>query len=343
MFSKSVLPSLLKKQANYTPQPLYIFDANKWRPLHSSIRSPPSLSQTLSPFHSLHLITWNIDFMAPYPQARMSAALAHLHTLVDRIPTTSAIVIFLQEMQESHEIQPTEHTASDLSQLQDAAWVRDRFNMTDLDARRWRSRYGTVTLVDRRLDVKYVGRKPFTSEYGRDALFVDVGLGGENEAQVCRLCNVHLDSMVGAWRPLQWKALAKLLQPQADPKGNENIAASIVAGDCNANQLRDRTEPQDNGFKDAYLECGGVEGDEEGATWGFHSTHWRRYGRQRLDKVAFWGDVAVQSLERIGVQVKVEEERVAQELEMLGKLPYATDHYGLMAVFDVPDGLCSVP
>jgi tyrosyl-DNA phosphodiesterase 2 len=336
MFSKSVLPSLLKKQLAYIPQPFYTFHANEWRPSHSSVRSPPPLSQTPPPFHSLNLITWNIDFMAPYPQSRMSAALAHLHDLVDKIPTTSAIIIFLQEMQQKSEFPTTEHTANDITQLQNAAFVRKKFHMTDLGSLNWEAHYGTVTLVDRRLDVRQVARQHFMSEYGRDALFVDVGVAGEKKEKVCRLCNVHLDSLAGPARPAQWRDLAGLLQ-------QDSLAASIVAGDCNANQPRDRTEPQDHGFKDAYLECGGIEGGEEGATWGFQSTHWKRYGRKRLDKVAFWGDLEVKSLERIGVQVEVAEERVVKELEELGKLPYATDHYGLMGVFNVPDGLCSVP
>lgn len=272
--------------------------------------------------------------MAPYPRSRMSAALAHLHDLVGKIPPTSATVIFLQEMQEYSQFGNDESAANDLTQLKNAAFVREKFHMSDLDGGNWRSDYGTVTLVDRRLDVRQVARMPLVSEYGRDALFVDVGLGEEKRDKVYRLCNVHLDSMAGSARPAQWESLAGLLQ-------HENLAASIVAGDCNANLPRDKAAPQDNGFRDAYLECGGVEGKEEGATWGFHSTHWKRYGRKRLDKVAFWGDLKVKSLERIGVQVKVGEERVVKELEKLGKLPYATDHYGLMAAFNFPDGLSS--
>lgn len=274
--------------------------------------------------------------MAPYPQSRMSGALAHLHDLVAMIPTTSAIVIFLQEMQEKPEFPSTEHTANDLTQLQNAAFVREKFHMTELDGVNWAAQYGTVTLVDRRLDVRQVARRHFVSEYGRDALFVDVGVAGEKKEKVCRLCNVHLDSLTGLARPAQWRELAALLQ-------QECLAASIVAGDCNANQLRDRREPQDNGFKDVYLECGGAEDDDKGATWGFQSKHWKKYGRQRLDKMAFWGNLEVRTLGRIGVQVKVAEDRVVKELEMLGKLPYVTDHYGLMGVFNVPDGLCSVP
>lgn len=51
------------------------------------------------------------------------------------------------------------------------------------------------------------------------------------------------------------EAVAKHLQDV-----DAGIAASILAGDCNATQPRDRTGPQDNGFIGAYLELGGLEG-----------------------------------------------------------------------------------
>lgn len=40
--------------------------------------------------------------------------------------------------------------------------------------------------------------------------------------------------------------------------------AGVFAGDMNANKPLDRTLPQENGFKDAYLELGGKEDAEEG-------------------------------------------------------------------------------
>jgi tyrosyl-DNA phosphodiesterase 2 len=343
MVSKSLLPSLLKKQLTYTPTPqhFYTFFSDSWQPSHCSLSDPTSSISHHEPLQSLHLITWNIDFMAPYPQARMSAALSHLQHLISSIPSTSATVILLQEMQESSRPWASDQNPNDLTQLKTAPWIQEKFHLSDVDTGSWASSYGTVTLVDRRLVVKQVARLPFVSEFGRDALFVDVGLGGGDD-KVLRLCNVHLDSMAGAMRPLQWKALAQLLHPRADARLHESVAASVVAGDCNANQQRDGMEPVENGFRDAYLECGGVEGEEEGQTWGFQSLRWERWGRKRLDKICFWGDVQVSALERVGVDVKVGEERVVKELEELGELPFATDHHGLMGVFSVKDGLQTI-
>lgn len=126
-------------------------------------------------------------------------------------------------------------------------------------------------------------------------------------------------------RPVQWKAIRRHLQSHEN-----NVVASILAGDCNANQPRDRTEPQENGFKDAYLELGGREGSEEGATWGFQSADGNRWGKQRLDKIVYWGDIIAKSLERIGVNIVVDDEHVARELEGEGELSFVTDHYGLI-------------
>lgn len=273
----------------------------------------------------------------------MSAALTHLSSVLTTIPSTSAIVIFLQEMQESESGTPdSEKHANDLTQLQTADWVRDLFHMTDVDTGNWDgASYGTVALVDRRLQIEQVSRLPFVSEFKRDALVVDVRLSaGEATGSIFRLCNVHLDSMSGTMRPIQWKGLADLAQPRPDEGTNSRVVAGIVAGDCNANQRRDRSEPQDNGFRDAYLELGGVEDDGEGVTWGVQSVK-SRFGPKRLDKIVFWGDLHVSSLERVGVDVKVEEERVVKELEKLGELPFATDHFGLMGVFTVEGGLAT--
>ncbi|KAF1996298.1 hypothetical protein P154DRAFT_443661 [Amniculicola lignicola CBS 123094] len=323
-----MLRSLLQKQLAHVPktQPFYGFGEREWSPVLPSPH-PPSDSKLLN---SLRLITWNIDFMAPYPQARMESAMSYLETLVSSIPSSSPVVIFLQEMCESRGFYPNSDTdADDLPQLCAAPWVRERFYMTDIDISNWDAHYGTVTLVDRRLSITQVSRLPFVSEYGRDALLVDVQVPGP-DTKLLRLCNVHLDSMDGPMRPIQWKSVAQHLQDE-----ESGVVASILAGDCNATRPRDKTEPQDNGFKDAYLETGGVEDDETGATWGYQSRNWERYGRTRLDKMAFWGALDLKNFEKIGMGVKVEDARVLQKLEEESCLTFVTDHYGLMGEFKV--------
>ncbi|KAF2187172.1 hypothetical protein K469DRAFT_725727 [Zopfia rhizophila CBS 207.26] len=293
--------------------------------------SSPSTAETLK---DVQLITWNIDFMAPFPRARMSAALTHLEAVISTIPATSAVIIHLQEMMEAPIPSTDPHQSpNDLHQLSKAPWVRERFYVTDLTSENWAAAYGTVTLVDKRLQVKSVSRLHFVGEFGRDALMVDLALQGTGK--VLRLCNLHLDSSSGMLRPIQWKGVKNYLQ-------NDTVATGILAGDTNANRPRDKTEPEENRFKDAYLELGGNEGDEEGATWGFQSTDWERWGKIRLDKVVFCGDVEMRSLERVGVGVRVDNKVAKKGLREAGGLDFATDHFGLRAELVLKIGLSMV-
>lgn len=330
MVSQAMLKPLLEKQLSFEPeeQIFYTFQDEAWLSSLNSVTQDTCIQKLTS----LVLISWNIDFMAPEPQARMASALNYLEKMVSTIPSSSAVVIFFQEM--TQELSSLDR-ANDLNQIAAASWVRTRFNTTDLNTSGWDSRYGQITLVDRRLDIHAVSRLHLVSEFQRDALFVDVRLNPAipGSERLLRLCNVHLDSLAGELRPVQWKGIARHLQD-----GGAGIIASILAGDCNANRPRDTLEPQNNGFKDAFLELGGVENDEQGATWGFQSIGWERWGRKRLDKQVFWGDIEVSALEKIGVGVEVEDVLARRNLEKEGKLTFVTDHYGLMGVYEVPGG-----
>lgn len=356
-----------KQLEEYTPkpQPHHVFSGSKWQ----QRGGPPSGAQQAGAANeeprisNIRLLTWNIDFMAPFPQARMASALAHLRAVVEATPESTAVVICLQELRQDMPVDPGRllgsvsfdpQVADDLRQLASAGWVQERFLVTDLTADHWRCGYNSVTLVDRRLGVEGVSRLPFVSEYKREALLVDIpvvapprsgaqaeGGGGTGRGRsVVRLCNVHLDSMAGKppMRPVQWKACAKYLQDEAD-----GVVAGILAGDCNANQSYDLTLPEENGFKDAYLEMGGKESDPDGHTWGPQSSN-SRFPPKRMDKVCFWqpgeggGDdevLKLKSLEKIGVGVKVEDESISVKLTEDGWLDFVTDHYGLMADFEV--------
>ncbi|KUI67525.1 hypothetical protein VM1G_02582 [Cytospora mali] len=366
MASSSLIASLTRKQLEkYVPtaQPHYTFNGSKWQLADPDFSTALSNKNTESPINNLRIITWNIDFMAPFPRARMASALSYLQGLVGNIPTATALVICLQELRQVMPIdfedprkQFDPQIADDLGQIAAAEWVQQRFNVSDLSTEYWRCSYNGVTLVDRRLAIAKVARLPFVSEYQREALMVDIvakqpsenggqepELVGENRGKksVIRICNVHLDSMAGnpPMRPVQWKACAKYMQ---DKSGG--VVAGIVAGDCNANRAYDLTLPQENGFKDAYLEMGGKEGDPEGLTWGPQSKR-TRFPHKRMDKVCFWQDetdsgnvpLQLRGLERIGVGVKVEDE-VADQLLEAGYLGFVTDHYGLMADVEVSDG-----
>ena len=251
----------------------------------------------------------------------MAAALQHLSTIVTSVPAAQPIVIFLQEMGES-----------DLAQIQAAAWVRDRFYMTDTSGASWGNPlYGSTTLVDRRLGVAAVFRVPFESMFQRDGFFVDVRLAGDGE-RVLRLANVHLESLVAdpPLRPAQMRLAARYLR-------EEKVYAGLLAGDCNSIQPFDRTIHSDNGLEDAYLALGGKEDSEDGYTWGpqVPEEMFKKFGPSRMDKVMFCGNVKVKSFQRIGVGVKVDDEQLRKEMIAAGQVDFVTDHYGVMADMEI--------
>jgi len=258
--------------------------------------------------------------LIPWAEPRMAAALQHLSTLVSRTPANQAIVIFLQEM-----------GPSDLAQIQAAAWVQQRFHITDASGAHWGSAlYGTTTLVDRRLRVAAVFRVPFESMFQRDGLFVDVRAAGG--PRVLRLANVHLESLVAdpPLRPAQMKLAARYMCA-------EEVCAALLAGDCNSIQPFDRTIHADNGLEDAYLVLGGKEDSDEGYTWGpqVPEAMFKKFGSSRIYRVMFCGKVKAKSLQRIGVGVKVDDEQLRKEMIAAGQVDFVTDHYGVMAEMEL--------
>ena len=305
------------------PQAYYAFDrtAEAWRPARSTA---PTMS---SPPPPIRLLTWNIDMLMPGGEPRMKAALHYLQSLVADVQDPS--VIMFQEM-----------TETDLVQIQAADWIRERFYLTDLNSESWESGfYGTTILVDKQLSVKDPGgvyRVHYSAtKFERDGLFVDVEVGspGSGQQKILRLCNTHLESLVAnpPLRPDQVKSAAGFLK-------DGSVHAGVMAGDCNAIQPFDRTLHVENGLKDAYLELGGVEDDDEGYTWGQQVEPELRdkFGCSRMDKILFCGGVRMVQLERIGADVEVfEEDR--KELENLGATSWVTDHLGLIADLRIVD------
>jgi tyrosyl-DNA phosphodiesterase 2 len=270
---------------------------------------------------TIRLISWNIDFLIGYAEERMSAALHYLEQLTASTSPELPVVIFMQEM-----------VSSDLKQIRESEWIKKRFNITDLNPEHWRgSRYGTTTLVDRRLKIESVFRVPFYTGMDRDGLFVDLALS-RNDPRIFRLCNVHLESLVAdpPVRPIQLAAAAKYLNDK-----NE-VAFALLAGDLNAIQPFDRTLHVENSLGDAYLELGGQEDSEEGYTWGQQAKRWarERFGCSRMDKILFSGEVHPQKFGRIGMGVKVADD-VLEEVEQEVEGGFVTDHYGVMGDFEL--------
>lgn len=316
--AKKNVPWELDKPYN---QPYYTWTGNEWKSNNAS----PSTSQAASGISKLALYSWNIDFMLPYADSRISKAVSHLQSLVEKDPekSSTANVIYLQECVES-----------DLQLLASHSWIRDTFALTDLDISYWQSgHYGTVSLIDRRLPISSCFRVHYSqTRMERDGLFVDVELHGKT----IRLCNTHLESLAldPPYRPPQMKMCAEYMHASG-------VDGALAAGDFNAIQDFDRTLHSDNGLKDAYLEFGGKEDDQEGHTWGQQAATKLRdqFGTSRMDKVYFCGELHLASFEKFGGDVCVDDQSEREDIVKLGfDQPWITDHLGVKAVFSVGEG-----
>jgi len=306
-------------------QSFYEFDSAKqsWQPRTPEINREKRSG--VSGLSRLALHSWNIDFMLPFAEARMDAALAHLEDVTNKIPPTTAVIIYLQEC-----------IVPDLSTIGRQPWIRDKFYITDINSSNWASgHYGTTTLIDRRLSIASCFRVHYSkTRMERDALFTDV-LMGNNQDKTIRFCNTHLESLVfePPFRPLQVRVAAKYMH-QGDVHG------AVTAGDFNAIQPFDKTLHSDNNLKDAYLELGGQEDSDAGYTWGQQAATDLReqFGCSRMDKVYFCGGLRLRSFERFGADVQLEEESQKNNLVELGfDKPWITDHLGVISEFDVVD------
>ncbi|KAF2175724.1 hypothetical protein K469DRAFT_701524 [Zopfia rhizophila CBS 207.26] len=304
------------------PQPYWFHDGKSWIQASTSSlsnASPPSPFDT----SAIRLMSWNIDILVGFVEERMAFALDHLQGLVSQTPSFTPILIYLQEMGQS-----------DLAQIREAAWIQSNFLIMEYDERNWLTPlYGTTMLVDRRLKIESVFRVPWVSKFERDGLFVDIGLerdGGE-KGEVLRLCNAHLESLVAdpPVRPLQLEAAGKYLR-------ENEVQAALLAGDLNAIQPFDHTLHLENGLKDIYLELGGKEDSDEGCTWGYQVPHYLRnkFGCSRMDKILFRGAINAKRFERVGMGVKVAEDK-RQKMRDAGEEEWVTDHYGVMGDFEL--------
>ncbi|KAK0651289.1 Endonuclease/exonuclease/phosphatase [Cercophora newfieldiana] len=296
------------------PQPAeqfyYVFQGDHWEPVESGPSEAARMPDAFS------VVSWNIDFQRPLENERMKAALDYLGKSSIRGGKT-AIIMF------------NEMIASDLQLIQQEPWVREAYFVADLTGERWISRYGTCMLVPKSLPVKNVFRVPYLkSDMGRDVLFVDIALPGD---KTLRVGSTHLESLRAdpPRRPAQLQMAADFMK-QAD--------AAIVGGDLNAIEDFDKTLHLSNDLKDAYLETGGEEGAEEGATWGQMVTKMERlrYGLGRLDKILYCGELSAEGFRRFGIDAVLEGEAGERLVnDYFGGLekPWVTDHMGIMADF----------
>ncbi|KAK3898136.1 be34ec7d-0e68-46fe-bb6a-05f4e13c29ca [Staphylotrichum tortipilum] len=304
------------------PQAYYTFRDGLWWPVEvEGTTVPPGAAAPRS--FTFTVLSWNIDFMRRCADARMAAALDHLHGLVRDDP--NPVVVMLNEI-----------TRGDLVLIKKAEWVREGYNITDVGTDHWESStYGTCMLLPHTLPLSSLFRVHYPrTSMQRDALIADVALPPPASGPL-RLCTSHLESLQSRppARPAQLAAAASYLR---------EAYAGVMGGDFNAIEEFDKELPGENGLKDAYLEMGGVEGEEGGMTWGQMAPRWdrERWGLSRMDKIVFCGGVEVVSFGRFGMDVVAEGEEVERELGKAAGLerPWVTDHLGVRAEFRVDVG-----
>jgi tyrosyl-DNA phosphodiesterase 2 len=360
-------PTLPRAPAQWTPdtpceQPYFTYSSkgNMWVSSEDNNTPQSSLHSKDEPLSSsqpiLTVLTWNIDFMRPLANERMTAALSYLETyLSSSVPSSNAVLILLQEM-----------VQSGLHLIQSAPWIRSRFHLTDTSTQNWESgHYGTCTLIDKRLHVKDVFRIHYSAtRMARDALFVDIAFPSSpteqpaltsttmpdpktlaqqhrpSERKLIRIVNTHLESLraIPPLRPFQLSTAARFMRPDTKP----GVHASVLAGDLNAIEPFDRTLHSDNGLRDAYLELGGEEDSEDGYTWGQMAgkAERERHGCCRMDKVYFTGrGLELRKVERAGSGVEVEKKDDREMLKTVAGLEggWVTDHLGVRVDFEVTD------
>ncbi|KAK4228488.1 5'-tyrosyl-DNA phosphodiesterase [Podospora fimiseda] len=312
----------LESQKAY--QPYYTFLNDVWKPVSSSssLDKPTSQDDTSQSEFLFSILSWNIDFQREFSEPRMKAALNHVHSLL--LNNTPNTIIVFQEMEEV-----------DLRIIQQQQWVRDGFWMTDLTKMMFwglMKQKGTVMLISKSLNIKNVFRVHYdNTEMQRDGLFVDVELCN---GRLLRVCTTHLES-------LRAKIPKRLGQMTTTAKYLKQADVGVVAGDMNAIQDFDSELPKENGLKDAYLESGGVEGDE-GMTWGQMAFKIQRkqFGLTRMDKVLYcgrWAELKGFGWFGEGVEVEGEDEK-REMMEELGEeleRPWVTDHLGVRGDFRI--------
>jgi tyrosyl-DNA phosphodiesterase 2 len=122
------------KKGEPAHQEYFTFTNDAWYPIEAQGSTSPQGLETPKSFQ-FSVLSWNIDFVRPLDDARMSAALKHLHSLV--IGQANPNIIMLNEM-----------TRSDLALIKSTDWVRLNYNITDVSPLHWESPgYGSHPLT----------------------------------------------------------------------------------------------------------------------------------------------------------------------------------------------------
>ncbi|KAH8887237.1 hypothetical protein GQ53DRAFT_656584 [Thozetella sp. PMI_491] len=249
------------------------------------VPTPPGLPTANKNLTNLSLSTWNIDAFSPRPVARASAIIDRLLTC----PSTTSDIIFLQEV--NREVR---------SYLLCDARIRAGFFTTDAENEIAFNAvpFTTMTLLSKACFTSFttrddaiatpVTRFKFPSQYGRDALCIDVSLPlpksrsilpiQQQSWQCLRLINLHLGSLASIlhYRKEQMRIVGSILCRSVGP----------IDGDCNAISQDDQELIARNGLVDKWVHLYGNNTARSGGwTWGYEKRR-DNLPPGRLDRVA---------------------------------------------------------
>ncbi|KAJ7030026.1 hypothetical protein C8F04DRAFT_1115113 [Mycena alexandri] len=299
---RSSLPSTTSMFAQLSTQvrslnKLYYYDGGKGRWLRGNVEASPDFTASSNQLRSFSLVTWNVDFMASFENARIRAAEVH---------------------------------KSCFDTLLAHKFIREFYHVTDIFLK---NSYSTITLVPKSLAalVSAVERVPFTdiTKMQRDYLYVDLEIPLPSRLLRLRIANTHLESLPGFGD----KARPKQLKIVADVLTGPNVNGGLVAGDMNCISPSDQGLPEQLGLTDAWLAMAvqpttdGTDdtGEAEGHTWGYQPRC--EFPPSRLDKVLTVGELKVVGIERIGVGLKIKDKDkwVSDHYGLLAKVVFPSE------------------
>ena len=286
---------------------------NAWKHMVTfGLRNDIPPEEKRPPCSQVRIITWNIDFVTPHPEERLTACLSHLQEVLQckAGEAPEPCCILLQEVLDTV-----------IPHLLRNTWVRQWFAVSPHSSIKWPkgARYGNVTLVSRSLTIAecHILHYGFT-KMERTALCVKIRLNypaPSRETAIICVVNTHLESLTDGvvWRPHQLDMCSRLLRLRG-------VTGGVVAGDMNAIRPEDEGIEKEVGLRDAWRKGAA----ETGKTWGYQGQNEKRYPCGRLDKVFYLPGrgYKVDEPRRIGVGVKTGGSSSGEAL-------WASDHYGL--------------
>ncbi|KAI1424993.1 Endonuclease/exonuclease/phosphatase [Xylaria sp. FL1777] len=357
------------------PNPAVRQDTNEFQPLLPHVYSQDSPTWEAADHiprglefkrgSPVRVVSWNLNWLHPYPRERVSAGLAHLRHTFGEAP--SSLVVMLQEVRQEM-----------VQVMLENPWVQQNFMLSNVeppttlfaedpsssssesDTRqiKWKATpYFTLMMISRDLPISNCFRVPFSKTgMGRDVLVVDIPVtnsqGSTIDNELFRLCTTHLESLRES-RELRFSQLvliSELLKGAAATNGT--IIGGIVGGDMGSESIDDMqyhksTEVKLNDvWEDESMEppispktskrAAALHTLAKAYTWGYQP---QRKEPKRLDKFFYTGSVETFPVEeaqdfsgkigRLGIGVMAEVESPEYNADIEPEL-WVSDHLGIV-------------